>query len=138
MAVAQAHILPEASGAIVRTASTPGQDGVPVPAQYAGEQPDVAGRRAPQRTHSVPDRARQGVPRPATRRTAAPKHELLHRLKRLSRFLCNERVDPVAIQVAFLPDVLAPLGNLRQLGLVVDWTSWDTKLLGLVGGGSRP
>ena len=77
-------------------------------------------------------------PRPATRRTAQPKHELLHRLKRLSRFLSNEQVDPIALQVAFLPTVLARLGSPRQLGLVLDWTSFDTKLLGLTGGGRRP
>jgi len=80
----------------------------------------------------------KAFPRPPTRRTAAPKHELLHRLKRLSRFLSNEQVDPVALQVAFIPTVLARLGNPRQIGLVLDWTSFDTKLLGLTGGGRRP
>jgi DDE family transposase len=80
----------------------------------------------------------KAFPRPPTRRTAAPKHELLHRLKRLSRFLSNAQVDPVALQVAFIPTVLARLGNPRQLGLVLDWTSFDTKLLGLTGGGRRP
>jgi Transposase DDE domain len=80
----------------------------------------------------------KAFPRPAARRTAAPKHELLHRLKRLSRFLSNEQVDPVALQLAFVPLVLARLGQPRRLGLVVDWTSWDAKLPGLVGGGTRP
>jgi hypothetical protein len=77
-------------------------------------------------------------PRPTTRRTAAPKHDLLHRLKRLSRVLSNEQVDPIALQVAFIPVVLARLGSPRQLGLVLDWTSFDTTLLGLTGGGRRP
>jgi hypothetical protein len=80
----------------------------------------------------------QAFPRPAVRRTAAPKHELLHRLKRLSRFLSNEQVDPIALQVAFIPIVLARLGSPRRIGLVLDWTSFDTKLLGLTGGGRRP
>ncbi len=80
----------------------------------------------------------QVFPRPPRRRTPAPKHELLHRLKRLSRFLSNEQVDPVALQVAFIPTVLARLGSPRQIGLVLDWTSFDTKLLGLTGGGRRP
>jgi hypothetical protein len=77
-------------------------------------------------------------PRPARRRTAAPKHELLHRLKRLSRFLSNDRIDPLALQVAFIPTVLAQLGSPGVIGLVLDWTSFDAKLLGLNGGGRRP
>ncbi len=77
-------------------------------------------------------------PRPGERRRAAPKHELLHRLKRLSRWLSKERVDPVAVQVALLPTVVARLGTPRQLGLLLDWTSFDATLLGLTGGGRRP
>jgi hypothetical protein len=77
-------------------------------------------------------------PRPTTRRTVAPKHELLHRLKRLSRFLSNDRIDPLALQVAFIPTVLAQLGSPGVIGLVLDWTSFDAKLLGLNGGGRRP
>jgi len=80
----------------------------------------------------------KAFPRPATRRTVAPKHDLLHRLKRLSRFLSNEQVDPLALQVAFIPVVLARLGTPRQIGLALDWTSFDTTLLGLTGGGRRP
>ncbi len=64
-------------------------------------------------------------PCPATRRTPAPKHELLHRLKRLSRFLSNEQVDPIALQVAFIPTVLARLGSPRRIGLVLDWSSFE-------------
>jgi hypothetical protein len=67
-------------------------------------------------------------PVPPERQVACPKHELLHRLKRLSRFLANEPVDPVAVQVAFVPTVLARLGTPRWLGLVVDWTSFETTL----------
>ena len=62
----------------------------------------------------------QAFPRPAVRRTAAPKHELLHRLKRLSRFLSNEQVDPMALQVAFIPIVLARLGS--PAGSAWSWT----------------
>jgi hypothetical protein len=80
----------------------------------------------------------KAFPRPATRRTATPKHDLLHRLKRLSRFLSNEQVDPLALQVAFIPVLLARLGSPRQIGLILDWTSFDTTLLGLTGGGRRP
>src|SRR5919204_4535841 len=58
----------------------------------------------------------KAFPRPATRRTSAPKHELLHRLKRLSRFLSNDRIDPIALQVAFIPTVLARLGAPRAIG----------------------
>jgi hypothetical protein len=80
----------------------------------------------------------KAFPRPPTRRGAAPKHELLHRLKRLSRFLGNEQVDPVALQLAWVPGVLARRGHPRVIGLVMDWTAWDAQLLGLVGGGTRP
>ena len=80
----------------------------------------------------------KAFPRPPVRRTAQPKQELLYRLKRLSRFLSNEQVDPVAVQVAFIPTVLGRPGSPRQIGLVLDWTSFDTKLLGLTGGGHRP
>src|SRR5688572_7659963 len=47
----------------------------------------------------------KAFPRPSARRGVAPKHELLHRLKRLSRFLSNEQVDPVALQLAWVPVV---------------------------------
>lgn len=76
-------------------------------------------------------------PVPDQRRTTAPAHELLHRLKRLSRFLGNDRVDPVAVQLACVPAVLARLGHPRWVGLVVDWTSWDTTLPRIAGGGVR-
>jgi hypothetical protein len=76
-------------------------------------------------------------PVPAERRTAAPAHELLHRLKRLSRFLGNGRVDPVAVQLACVPAILARLGHPRRVGLVVDWTSWDTTVPRIAGGGVR-
>jgi hypothetical protein len=59
-------------------------------------------------------------------------------VERGGTLLSNEQVDPIALQVAFIPTVLARLGNPRQIGLVLDWTSFDTKLLGLTGGGRRP
>jgi hypothetical protein len=58
----------------------------------------------------------RAYPTPSQRRVAAPKHDLLHRLKRLWRFTANERVD--ALLAALEPQqgwppllqlVLAPL-----------------------------
>lgn len=80
----------------------------------------------------------KAFPIPVSRRVPAPKHELLHRLKRLSRFLSNAQVDPVAIQVACIPAIVRKLGSPRWLGLVVDWTSFDVTLPRLAGGGRRP
>ncbi|HEY8601842.1 MAG TPA: hypothetical protein VIL85_25675 [Thermomicrobiales bacterium] len=65
---------------------------------------------------------------PAVRRVARPKHDLLHRLKRLWRFLDNTRLDALALQVAFLPHTLAALGRTRRLGLAVDCPLFDTRL----------
>jgi hypothetical protein len=45
----------------------------------------------------------KGAPRPATRRTAAPKHVLLHGLKRLSRFLGNEQVEQLTLLCLIQP-----------------------------------
>lgn len=60
------------------------------------------------------------------RRVENPKHGLLHRVKRLSRFLGNDRVDDLAVQTALIPHTLARLGNPRWLGLAIDWTMFDT------------
>lgn len=67
-------------------------------------------------------------PVPAHRRVAAPKHCLLHRLKRLWRFTDNERVDPVALQSALVCHTLSRLGHPRLVGLAIDWTMFDTTL----------
>src|SRR5262245_59624777 len=64
-------------------------------------------------------------PRPAQRRVLRPRHSMLHGAKCLSRFLDNDRVDPLAVQVALLPHTLARLGPLRRIGLCLDWTSFD-------------
>ena len=64
-------------------------------------------------------------PRPSRRKVPQPKHDLLHRVKRLSRFLANEQVDPLAVQLAFLPYVLARLRPLRVVGLCIDWTYFN-------------
>lgn len=69
--------------------------------------------------------ARLPDPRRAARRR--PKHDLPHRLKRLSRFLGNGRVDPLAAQCAAIPHAVARRGGGR-LGLAVDWTMFDAKL----------
>ena len=72
----------------------------------------------------------RAYPVPAVRRVARPKHDLLHRLKRLWRFIDNARADPVAIQVALVPEVAARLGYPKRLGLAVDWTMFDAGLPG--------
>ena len=52
----------------------------------------------------------RAYPTPKERRIAAPKHCLLHRLKRLWRFIGNGRVDALEVQLAFVPHVVASLG----------------------------
>jgi hypothetical protein len=70
----------------------------------------------------------RAYPCPAERRVARPKHTLLHQVKRLWRFLENDRVDPLAVQLGLLPHTIASLGAPRWLGLAVDWTLFDTVL----------
>ena len=70
----------------------------------------------------------RAYPTPQQRRVAAPKHNLLHRLKRLWRFTDNRRVDALEIQMAFVPHVVGRLGFPRWLGLAIDWTFFDTVL----------
>jgi hypothetical protein len=70
----------------------------------------------------------RAYPTPSQRRVAAPKHDLLHRLKRLWRFTANERVDALAVQAALVPHTVTRLGFPRSLGLAVDWTMFDTTL----------
>ncbi len=70
----------------------------------------------------------RAYPRPPVRRVAVPKHDLLYRLKRLWRFLNNERVDPLVVQGALIPSTIAHLGSPRWLGLAIDWTMFDAKL----------
>jgi hypothetical protein len=70
----------------------------------------------------------RAYPTPEERRVAAPKHCLLHRLKRLWRFTDNGRVDALAVQLAFVPHLVARLGYPRLVGLAIDWTMFDTTL----------
>lgn len=77
------------------------------------------------RTLNLSELAR-AYPTPELRRVEDPKHDLLHRLKRLSRFLNNERVDDVAVQTALIPHIVGRLGNPRWLALAIDWTMFDT------------
>jgi Transposase DDE domain len=70
----------------------------------------------------------RSYPTPERRQIAAPKHDLLHRLKRLWRFTDNERVDALEVQIAFMRDAVARLGCPRWLGLAIDWTFFDTTL----------
>ena len=70
----------------------------------------------------------RSYPGPAVRRVARPKHDLLHRLKRLWRFVGNPRLDALAVQAAFIPHTLAALRRPRVLGLAVDWTMFEARL----------
>src|SRR5262245_23278531 len=76
------------------------------------------------RTLVLTDLAR-AYPTPTVRRVPVPKHDLLHRLKRLWRFVDNGRVDAVALQAAAIPYALAGLGLGRRVGLAIDWTLFD-------------
>jgi hypothetical protein len=70
----------------------------------------------------------RAYPTPAERRVPQPKHDLLHRVKRLWRFVSNARVDPVLVQTVCIPHTLARLGPCHQVGLTIDWTIFDTVL----------
>jgi hypothetical protein len=70
----------------------------------------------------------RAYPTPKEPRVPAPKHDLLHRLKRLWRFVGNERVDALGVQTALMPYTVARLGFPRLLGLAIDWTMFDTTL----------
>jgi hypothetical protein len=70
----------------------------------------------------------RAYPTPEKRRFPAPKHDLLHRIKRLWRFTANERVDASEVQMALVPYTIARLGFPRLLGLAIDWTMFDTVL----------
>ena len=65
-------------------------------------------------------------PAPEARRVPTPKHDLLHRRKRLARFLGNPRGDALAVQVALIPTTVHALGRPRLLGMARDWTYFDT------------
>jgi hypothetical protein len=64
----------------------------------------------------------RAYPTTEKRRVASPKHDLLHRIKRLWRFVDNERVDALAVQMALVAYTIACLGHPRLMGLAVDWT----------------
>lgn len=70
----------------------------------------------------------RSYPTSEKRKVAAPKHDLLHRIKRLWRFTDNERVDALEVQAALVPHTVARLGYPRLLGLAIDWTMFDTTL----------
>ena len=70
----------------------------------------------------------RAYPTPKERRVASPKHDLLHRIKRLWRFVDNERVDALGVQVALAPYTIARLGFPRLLALAIDWTMFETIL----------
>lgn len=68
----------------------------------------------------------RAYPTPEKRKVAAPKHELLHRIKRLWRFIDNERVEAMEVQLSLVPYTIARLGYPRWLGLAIDWTMFNT------------
>lgn len=70
----------------------------------------------------------RAYPVPDERRVGAPKHCLLHRLKRLWRFTANERVDALGVQLALVAHTIFRLGCPRWVGLAIDWTFFDTTL----------
>ena len=53
----------------------------------------------------------RAYPTPKERRVASPKHDLLHRIKRLWRFTDNERVDALGVQLALVPHTIACRGS---------------------------
>jgi hypothetical protein len=67
----------------------------------------------------------RAYPTPKERRVPSPEHDLLHRLKRLWRFIDNERVDAMDVQMALVPYTIARLGHPHLLGLAIDWTMFD-------------
>jgi len=67
-------------------------------------------------------------PHPEQRRVPAPKHDLLHRVKRLWHFLDNPRIDAQALQLVLIPATIAGLGYPCLLGLAIDWTFFDSAL----------
>jgi hypothetical protein len=70
----------------------------------------------------------RAYPVPNERRVDAPRHCLLHRLKRLWRFTANERVDAKEVQLALLSHTIFRLGYPGWVGLAIDWTMFDTVL----------
>ena len=86
------------------------------PAADAGGQPGAAGQRPlARRTLCLTELAPASPIRPV-RRVAAPEHDLLHRLKRLWCFLGNERVDPLAVQLAAVPHAVPGSGTAAGSG----------------------
>lgn len=62
-----------------------------------------------------PSELARAYPTPKKRRVGAPKHDLLHRPKRLWRFTDNERVDASEVQLALVAHTIARLGFPRLL-----------------------
>jgi hypothetical protein len=98
------------------------QHGDPFPHPHPEDQPRLVGERHPKEENPLPFRAGSGLSHFRKRRVPAPKHDLLHRIKRLWRFVDNERVDALEVQTALVPYTIACLGHPRLLGLAVDWT----------------
>lgn len=63
----------------------------------------------------------RAYPAAPSQRTPPPKHDLHYRLRRLDRFLSNPRFDPLVVQYAFIPQIVARLGYPHQVGLAPSW-----------------
>lgn len=59
------------------------------------------------------------------RRGENSKHDLLHRLKRLNRFLGSGRVDDIAVQTDLISHTLAHPGAPLHLGLAMVWAIFN-------------
>ena len=78
----------------------------------------------------MPVGAGPGVADPDHPSGGGPRHDLLHRLKRLWRLVDNPRIDPVGVQAALVGPTIARLGSPRWLALAIDWTMFNTRLPG--------
>ena len=77
------------------------------------------------RTLCLSESAR-AYPTPEEHLVASPKHDLLHRIKRLWRSIGNERVDALGVQTALVPHTIARPGSPRLLDLAIDRTQGST------------
>lgn len=67
------------------------------------------------------DWARQ-LPAPKHPRAPHPKHSLLHRVKRVWRWVSHPRLDPIRLQLQALPWLWKAMGQPRRWILLADWT----------------
>jgi hypothetical protein len=98
------------------------QHGDPFPHPHPEDQPCLVGERHPKEEDPLPLGAGSGLSHyrkaPGARSQARPASP--H--KEAWRFVDNERVDALAVQMALVAYTIACLGHPRLLGLAVDWT----------------